>query len=114
MTVESDAESSRKKVKLSDDLNVEDDDKEIPFPEFQVYETVLARDKDGLLYEAVIRRSIWGIQQHCQVAVGMVNSHEETEQILDRQKSPSWHYFVHYSKWKVRIRTIQCLRSNPN
>jgi hypothetical protein len=63
---------------------------------------VLARDKDGLLYEAVIRRSIWGIQQHSQITVGMVNSQEEIEQILDQHKPLTWHYFVHYNKWKVR------------
>ena len=102
MTIDSDIESSRKKAKLSDDDNIVDDDKEIPSPEFGVCETVLARDKDGLLYEAVIRRSIWGVQQHSQVAVGMVNSHEEIEQILDQGNSPTWHYFVHYNNWKVR------------
>ncbi|CAJ1951012.1 unnamed protein product [Cylindrotheca closterium] len=92
--------SSRKKVKHSDEEDPEDDEREIPLPEFDVSQTVLARDKDGLLYEAIIRRSIWGIQQHSQITVGMVNSQEEIEQILDQDKIPTWHYFVHYSKWK--------------
>lgn len=102
VVMESEAESNgEKKVKLADE-DVEDDDREIPSPEFDVGQTVLARDKDGLLYEAVIRRSIWGLQQHFQIAVGMLNSEEEIEKIIDQDKSPTWHYFVHYIKWKVR------------
>mmetsp|Transcript_31457 Transcript_31457/g.75914 ORF Transcript_31457/g.75914 Transcript_31457/m.75914 type:complete len:116 (-) Transcript_31457:1816-2163(-) len=99
---ESESESNRKKAKLSDEeYNVEEDDGvEIPSPEFDVCQIVLARDKDGLLYEAVIRRSIWGIQQHSQIAVGMVNSQEEMDQILHQDRTPTWHYFVHYNKWK--------------
>lgn len=101
VVMESEGESNGEKVKLADE-DVENDDREIRSPEFDVSQTVLARDKDGLLYEAVIRRSIWGLQQHSQIAVGMLNSEEEIEKILDQDKSPTWHYFVHYIKWKVR------------
>lgn len=101
MTIESDFRSSKKKVKLSDDDNIEDTDKQIPFPKFDVCETVLARDKDGLLYEAVVRRSLWGVQQHSQVTVGM-SSHEEIEKFIEQERFPTWHYFVHYNKWKVK------------
>lgn len=101
--VESQFESQREKIKLSDE---EDEDREIPPPQFGVCQTVLARDKDGLLYEAVIRRSIWGIHQHSQITVGMANSQEEIEKILDQDKIPTWHYFVHYNKWKVRTSSL--------
>jgi mortality factor 4-like protein 1 len=72
----------------------------IPSPKFQICQPVLARDKDGLLYDSVIRRSIWGVNHNSQATVGMVNTQEEMEQFLQEQTVPAWHYFVHYNKWK--------------
>jgi hypothetical protein len=52
----------------SDESEYEEDT--IPPPKFSVCQVVLARDKDGLLYDAVIRRSLWGLKQQSQELVG--------------------------------------------
>ena len=69
----------------------------LPAPKFSVREKVLARDKDGLLYEAAVRRSMWGTKQHSQALVGMDSLNEIEEQAMS---DPTWHYFVHYNGWK--------------
>lgn len=69
-------------------------------PKFENCQNILARDKDGLLYDAVIRRSIWGINRNSQATIGMVDSQEEMEHFLQQQTVATWHYFVHYTNWK--------------
>jgi hypothetical protein len=99
---------------------VEDDDVDamLPPPDdnnlFAPGQKVLARDHDGLLYPAVVRRSLHGVHHHHkQVHVGMVSSqHEIAAQGDDNDTTnnsnnnntpttPTWHYFVHYLQWKV-------------
>jgi hypothetical protein len=71
-------------------------------PKFQILQKVYARDKDGVMYKAVIRRQLYGPQYHRQVAMGLVTSKEEAQELLeDVDHEPIWHYFVHYTKWNV-------------
>lgn len=71
-------------------------------PKFQILQKVYARDKDGVMYTAVIRRQLYGPQYHRQVEMGLVTSKEEAEKLLDDDDyEPTWHYFVHYNKWNV-------------
>jgi hypothetical protein len=78
-----------------------------PDPKFRTLDRVLARDTDGLLYQAVIRRSLYGPHTHKQVQVGMVSSQKELDECMkeiedeEEAHQPIWHYFVHYLKWKV-------------
>lgn len=60
-----------------------------------------ARDTDGVMYEAVIRRRLYGQSQHKQVQLGLVASEHEAEELLSREEEPTWHYYVHYNKWNV-------------
>jgi MRG len=79
------------------------DDLTIPNPKFQVHQKVFARDKDGVLYLAVVRRQLYGPQYHRQVEMGFVSSAEEAQELLDYEPSPDWHFFVHYNKWNVKF-----------
>jgi mortality factor 4-like protein 1 len=92
-----------------DDDDEQDDDhseassqeEDLPLSKYQVKQKVLARDADGLLYEAWIRRCLYGPHHHKQVQIGMVNNQAEMEDYWQRHSQPTWHYFVHYTKWKV-------------
>ena len=69
---------------------------------FKVFQTVYARDAtDGVMYEAVIRRRLYGLGQPRQVQVGLVGSAQEVLDLMNREEEPAWHYFVHYNKWNV-------------
>lgn len=75
-------------------------------PKFQDYQKVFARDKDGVMYEAVIRRKLFGNDYHKQVQMGFgVESSEQANELLKEKNAvdskPTWHYFVHYNKWNV-------------
>ena len=78
-----------------------DESRSPPAAKYDVKQKVYARDADGLLYEAIIRRSMFGPHYHKQVQVGFVNSQQEMEEYLARHAEPMWHYFVHYTSWKV-------------
>jgi hypothetical protein len=77
------------------------EEEDLPLAHYQVKQKVLARDADGLLYEAFIRRCLYGPHHHKQVQIGMVNNEAEMEDYWQRHSQPTWHYFVHYTKWKV-------------
>lgn len=69
---------------------------------FNVKDKVYVRDKDGVLYTAVIRRHHFGPQFHMQVNMGLVDSMEEAaekSQVDDHVLM--WHYFVHFDYWNV-------------
>ena len=78
-----------------------EDENGVTIPLYEVGTKVLARDADGLLYEAWIRRQLYGPHYHKQVQVGMINDQSEMEEYLEAAAQPSWHYFVHYNGWKV-------------
>lgn len=67
---------------------------------------VVARDKDGMCYDAVIRRAIYGAGQAEPIQLGLC-SHAEAQALLqDRtaevgEDPPCWHYFVHFTKWSA-------------
>jgi mortality factor 4-like protein 1 len=76
-----------------------DDSSGPPQAKYKVLEKVFARDADGLLYQAVIRRALYGPIYHKQVHVAMANSAEEVSDEKDTLES--WQYFVHFLKWSV-------------
>ena len=72
-------------------------------PKFQVKQRVFARDtSSGLWYEAIIRRSLWGVHHNKQVPIGMVCDEQEFLKICETAATtPMFQYFVHYLKWNV-------------
>ena len=97
--------------RLNDDGNAdvdgEDDDnndvEKAPEAKFQPLEKVYARDKDGVMYPAVVRRRLYGPQYHRQVEMGLVTSKEEAAELLKEEHEPMWHYFIHYGGWNVNF-----------
>lgn len=87
----------------SNDEEDDDDNAEPPTAKFQARQRVYAKDSSsGLWYEAVIRRSLYGVNHNKQVQIGLVCSESEINEILEQSaKEPTWHYFVHYNKWAV-------------
>lgn len=78
-----------------------DDDGNRVQAKYRVFQTVYARDTDGVMYESVIRRRLYGQSQHKQVQLGLVASEHEAEELLSKEEEPTWHYYVHYNKWNV-------------
>ena len=74
-----------------------------PESKFHPKQRVYARDaSSGLWYDAVIRRSLYGVNNNKQVQIGLVCSESEISDILEQAaKEPMWHYFVHYNQWAV-------------
>jgi MRG len=71
---------------------------------FNVNDKAYVRDKDGVLYVAVIRRHLYGPQFRKQVEMGLVDSIEEaTEKSQQDDNAPMWHYFVHFDFWNVNF-----------
>ena len=69
---------------------------------FDVNAKVYVRDKDGVLYVAVIRRHLYGPQFHKQVDMGLIDSIEEAkEKSQQDDHALMWHYFVHFDFWNV-------------
>lgn len=85
-------------------MGIVTDDEPATAPKFRAFQKVYARDKDGVMYTAVIRRHLYGPQYHRQVEMGLVTSKEEAQKLLqDGTPEPMWHYFVHYSNWNVNF-----------
>ena len=79
-----------------------DDNSGPPPAKYKVLDKVYARDADGLLYQAVIRRALYGPIYHQQVQVAMSKSVGEVSEVSSEQDSKdSWQYFVHFLNWKV-------------
>lgn len=72
-----------------------------PSPKFNKCDRVYARDNDGVCYEAVVRRRLYGIHRNRQVPLGLVENSDEADTALQKEDEPVWHYFVHYQKWNV-------------
>jgi hypothetical protein len=107
----------------------DDDDGNCHRSKYDVRQMVLARDDDGLLYFARIRRKMYGINHQTSISVLGIfdlsveevrrSRNGESSKIVDgdrddgeRQSSnssaatgngntPSWFYFVHFEGWKV-------------
>jgi hypothetical protein len=106
-TTEDDDDTEKKNSDDHNDNNdnedsIDDDTPPEEEPLYQIGEKILARDQDGILYHAMIRRRLWGVHQHKQVQVGMVSSQEEINALLEQDQLPTWHYFVHYFQWNVK------------
>ena len=74
-----------------------------PEAQFKVLQKVYARDEDGLLYSAVIRRSLFGrtgIRQ-CRLGYFTHQESEDMQKLLDEEEL-AWHYFVHFDGWNVK------------
>lgn len=78
-----------------------------PEPLYKVLDKVYARDPDGVLYLAVIRRRLYGPKYHHQVEMGMVSTINEAilqhSKVQEAASQSTWHYFVHYNNWNVRF-----------
>lgn len=74
----------------------------IPPQKFFAMDKVVARDRDGVIYDAVIRRAVYGSAQAEPIQLGLC-SHAEAQALIqeasDEDEPPCWHYFVHYTKW---------------
>ena len=79
------------------------DEKSRPEPKFQPLQKCYARDKDGVMYAAVVRRRMYGPQYHRQVEMGLLTSQEQAAELLRDVDEQMWHYFVHYNKWNVNF-----------
>ena len=101
LEVHDDEEEEEEVDDSSKDDGNEDDEVQNNDPLYEVGQKVLARDQDGILYQAMIRRRLWGQHQHRQIQVGMVNSHEEMQAMMEDEEPETWHYFVHYFQWNV-------------
>lgn len=80
----------------------EDSTADYPPPTFQPMDKVIARDRDGVMYHAVVRRAIYGRGQAEQIQLGLYTL-EEADELLKTQTQeapPGWYYFVHFNKWK--------------
>ena len=88
-----------------DDDDDDDDEDSIPPPKYSVCAKVYARDNDGLVYESVVRRMMYGPQYHKQVQVGMSRSEQEADEEVkqNEEPEPGWHYFVHFNGWSVKF-----------
>ena len=75
-----------------------------PPAKFQPMEKVIARDSDGVMYDAVIRRALYGRGQVESIQLGFC-SHAEAQLLQEQQgddEPPCWHYFIHYNQWKSK------------
>ncbi len=103
--------SSRSKRKVEDISEDVDNEQEValaadnsssddpPPARYSQGDKVLARDNDGLLYIAFVRRSHYGSpQQH---KLDLMGTLEGTTPTDDEDITPRWFYFVHYLAWKV-------------
>ena len=71
-------------------------------PRYQPKQRIYARDtSNGVYYEAIVRRSLFGVNNNPQVVIGLVSNENEIEDALTQPEEPTWHYFVHYQKWNV-------------
>lgn len=71
-----------------------------PPPLYSQGDKVLARDNDGLMYIAFVRRAHYGIpQQHKVDLMDTIEGAAYSDD--DENMSPRWFYFVHYLAWKV-------------
>ena len=96
---EEEEEREEEETSLGDDDD-DDDSEATPPAKYYQGQKILARDEDGLLYQAFVRRSLWGIHQHKQIQVGMFSSQKEMLEAMAEQDVPTWHYFVHFNGWK--------------
>jgi MRG/RNA binding activity-knot of a chromodomain len=56
-----------------------------PRSKFKVFDKVIARDKDGLMYDAVIRRCLYGSSEAQQIPIGLFTN-AEAEAILKKRR----------------------------
>jgi mortality factor 4-like protein 1 len=78
-----------------------DENLQQPEPKYKVFQTVYARDTDGVMYEAIVRRALYGTNHRKQIQMGMLSSEKEVQLLLAQEEEPTWHYFVHFQKWNV-------------
>jgi hypothetical protein len=102
--VDLDSKHYSKQDEEEDASKQNEEEEDIPEAKFKTFDKVFARDNDGLMYEAVIRRSLFGPSYQQQVQVGMASSAEEVENMVQQSFGEnSWHYFVHFNGWNVRF-----------
>jgi len=68
---------------------------ELPKSKFEVQQTVFARDKDGVVYEAIVRRKLYGANN---LKAFKASSRTGSDKSHVREKG--WFYFIHFKSWK--------------
>lgn len=94
-------------IPISEGSKADEDEHVTPTPRFQIAQKVLARDSDGLLYAAFVRRLHFGQPQ--QLKLGILSTLEavDNENFVDEMDDtsiytqPQWFYFLHFDGWKV-------------
>lgn len=91
-------------TEVGKEIAQDEGDEESPPPLYKVFDKVFASDKDGLMYEAVIRRALYGPAYQKQQQIGLDDTSPEAMDALSRElgEVSSWHYFVHFLGWKVQ------------
>mmetsp|Transcript_8613 Transcript_8613/g.12481 ORF Transcript_8613/g.12481 Transcript_8613/m.12481 type:complete len:511 (+) Transcript_8613:410-1942(+) len=83
--------------------SAKDDHEDDTGPKFKFRQRVFAKDAEtGLLYEATVRRLMYGVQHQRQLNVAQVSSEADVQAFFDQEPIPEWHYFVHYNGWNVK------------
>jgi hypothetical protein len=84
-----------------DELQVAADEASDSFPpsDFDVGQRVYASDPDGVIFEATVRRKLYGATYYHVLSDRV--SHDNVND-ADSNSAPSWHYFVHYHGWSVQ------------
>ena len=81
----------------------DNDDEQIPQPKYKILERVFAKDVEtGLLYGAIIRKSLYGVHYQRQLMLVTVTSEKDVQDFFDQEPEPTWHYFIHYQGWNVK------------
>eukprot|EP00523_Entomoneis_sp_CCMP467_P005066 CAMPEP_0168753642 /NCGR_PEP_ID=MMETSP0724-20121128/19053_1 /TAXON_ID=265536 /ORGANISM="Amphiprora sp., Strain CCMP467" /LENGTH=578 /DNA_ID=CAMNT_0008802021 /DNA_START=100 /DNA_END=1836 /DNA_ORIENTATION=+ len=75
--------------------------------QFHEMQKVYARDEDGLVYLAFIRRALYGRTTPRQCKIGYISVREaqelaKTEEEQRGYYDAGWHYYVHYDGWNVK------------
>jgi mortality factor 4-like protein 1 len=85
--------------RMEDEEDLEQDT--TPIPKYQARQRVWARDYQGggLLYEAVVRRCLYGVNNQMQIQIGLLSTEQEAVALMEKEQQPGWHYFVHFLGW---------------
>jgi mortality factor 4-like protein 1 len=64
---------------------------------------VFAKDSEsGIIYEGVVRKSMYGVQYQRQIRLSQTTSPEEIAAFMEQEPSPTWWYFIHFSGWNAK------------
>lgn len=93
-------DDSNKGSSITSNDDAESSSESQPEPKFSKGQRVYAGDKDGVLYESIVRRSLYGLNHHRQSQAETADD-EDNDATLSQEPQEGWFYFVHYQKWNV-------------